>query len=262
MAEWDIAKLAYGTADTVGLYSAFDFPMRYRLVQVMAVEESGKGKQPAKLLAEGFQTHSQYPEHAIPNLMLTNHDLVRFGDLLQRGGIAQPSDDPYWKRHQAAFSFMTAYSGPITIYYGDEIGAEVPGFAAQVQDSCWIKDLCDDHVSRSTGKIRGLNERETSLKAYLTSLMKLREAHPALWKGTRRNIIANNSQYADLKTWQQEQILYVLNTSENPDTMSISLEDLPAKSLVNLLEPAEIRPDAGAFKIVVNGLSGQFYLVK
>ena len=56
--------------------------------------------------------------------------------------------------------------------------------------------------------------------------------------------------------------LYVLNTSETPDMISISLEDLPANSLENLLIPAEITPDAGVFKIVVNGLSGQFYLVK
>ncbi|GAL28796.1 neopullulanase [Vibrio variabilis] len=37
-----------------------------------------------------MQTHSAYPSHAKPNLMLGNHDLVRFGDLIQRGNLAEP----------------------------------------------------------------------------------------------------------------------------------------------------------------------------
>jgi hypothetical protein len=65
----------------------------------------------------------------MPNLMLGNHDLVRFGDLLERGNF-NPAD--YWQRHKAAFSFLAARSGPITLYYGEEFGDEVPGFASQV----------------------------------------------------------------------------------------------------------------------------------
>jgi glycosidase len=101
------------------------------------VEESGAGKSPATTLRSGFQTHQAYPAHAMPNLMLGNHDLVRFGDLVQRGNLANPADKFYWARHKAAVSFLAAYSGPVTLYYGDEIGQEVPGYAARVESITW-----------------------------------------------------------------------------------------------------------------------------
>ena len=76
--------------------------------------------------ADGFAGHaSVYPAHAVPNLFLTNHDVVRFGDLLQRGAISSPDKADYWERHKAALSLLAAYSGPVTLYYGDEIGDEL-----------------------------------------------------------------------------------------------------------------------------------------
>ena len=81
------------------------------------------------MLDASWNKVENYPNHAMPNLMLGNHDLVRFGDLLERGNF-NPAD--YWQRHKAAFSFLAARSGPITLYYGEEFGDEVPGFAKQV----------------------------------------------------------------------------------------------------------------------------------
>ncbi len=115
----DIAAEAYGPEDNPALCSAFDFPVRYALVQALAVEESGTRNATAARLNAGLVTHTQYPVHAIPNGFMGNHDLVRFGDLLQRGDIADPSENGYWARHKAAYSFLTAYSGPITLYYGE-----------------------------------------------------------------------------------------------------------------------------------------------
>lgn len=114
--ELDIVREAYGEAQAPALCSAFDFPMRYRMVETLAVNESGVGRRGAQWLNNGFMTHDQYPAHAQPNLMLGNHDLVRFGDLLQRGGLAQPNEVDYWRRHKAAFAFLVAYTGPITLY--------------------------------------------------------------------------------------------------------------------------------------------------
>ncbi|MEO0890908.1 MAG: alpha-amylase family glycosyl hydrolase, partial [Pseudomonadota bacterium] len=129
--ESEIASDAYGAADDPALCSAFDFPMRYRVVETLAVNESGVGGRGVDWLDNGYQTHNQYPSHAQPNLMIGNHDLVRFGDLLQRGGLADVNDAEYWQRHKAAFAFQAAYTGPITLYYGDEIGDQVDGFAAK-----------------------------------------------------------------------------------------------------------------------------------
>ncbi|MGL4717087.1 MAG: alpha-amylase family glycosyl hydrolase, partial [Aeromonas sp.] len=146
----DIRAEAYGSSDNPALSSAFDFPLRYGIVQALAVEESGKGGQGASVLDASWNKVESYPSHAMPNLMLGNHDLVRFGDLLQRGNF-KPAE--YWPRHLAAFSFMAARSGPITLYYGEEFGDEVPGFAAKVSGDCATQGLCDDHVARSDGKV-------------------------------------------------------------------------------------------------------------
>jgi hypothetical protein len=35
----------------------------------------------------------------------------------------------YWKRHKLAFSFMGAFTGPIILYYGEEIGDRVEAYA-------------------------------------------------------------------------------------------------------------------------------------
>jgi len=218
--EGEIASQGYGPANTPGLKSAFDFPLRYKLVQTLAVEESGGGKTGATNLNAGYNTHLTYPAHAQPNLMLTNHDLVRFGDLLQRGGIANPSDDEYWLRHKAAFGFMTAFSGPITIYYGDEIGEEFPNYAAKVCDA--VAGTCDDHVSRTSAKIEGLpptvgasitvlNSRQADLKNYVTQLMSLRAAHPALSKGRRTHIFSDTNVYIDRKDHASGNVLYLAN---------------------------------------------------
>jgi len=258
----DISKQAYGTVEQPGLLSAFDFPMRYKLLQVLAVEEKGFGRQPASVLAEAFESHKRYPPFAIPNLMLTNHDLVRFGDLIERAGFGGRDTAQYWRRHKAAFSFMAAYSGPITFYYGDEIGAEVPGFAQQVEHECWLVGLCDDHVSRSSGKIAHFDSAEVDLINYVKSLMRLREEHPALWRGERENLIAGETIYADLKSAASERILYVLNTATEPATVRLPRRALDAQLLIRLLQEKRIRAVAGEFAMPVPALSGAFFLVE
>ena len=120
-----------------------------------------------------------------PNMFITNHDLVRFGDMIQRSGKGN-----YWERHRAAISFLNAYTGPITLYYGDEWGAEVSNDGS----------YANDNESRSPGKISGFNTEEQSLVNYTAKLMAIRKEHPALWRGKRTNLIASGQQYADLKT--------------------------------------------------------------
>lgn len=101
----DINRTAYGSDEDPALSSAFNFPLRYGLVQALAVEESGASSNARALDAE-WNSRSKSPYHAMPNLMLGNHDLVRFGDLIQRGGLADGN-----LRHKAAFSFWPRTRG-------------------------------------------------------------------------------------------------------------------------------------------------------
>src|SRR3954471_22993503 len=85
-----IANRTFGTNASPILLSASDFPVRYAVVDVVAGEESGYSGRPASDINQSwaYGAHDNiYADHALPNLMLGNHDLVRFGDLLQRAGI-------------------------------------------------------------------------------------------------------------------------------------------------------------------------------
>lgn len=267
--ESDIARQAYGEAQTPALCSAFDFPMRYRIVETLAVNESGVGGKGAQWLNNGFTTHDQYPVHAQPNLMLGNHDLVRFGDLLQRGGLAQPNDVDYWLRHKAAFAFQAAYTGPITLYYGEEIGDQVDDFAAKEDNqTCAIRGVCDDHVARSSAKIDGVNAtldaNQMDLKDYVASLLALRAKHPALYQGSRTHLLADETRYADLKQSGDDRVLFLLNTSQETKQFSFSVAELGSSvELIDLLvDGTSIAPSHGNYTIVMEPLQARFLQVQ
>ncbi|MCG8441871.1 MAG: alpha-amylase family glycosyl hydrolase [Caulobacterales bacterium] len=211
--------------------SAFDFPTRYALVQVLAGDESGLAGAPASTLAADWAmgAHALYPPHAAPNLMLGNHDVVRFGDLLQRAGVAEPGDDAYWARHRLAFAFMAAYSGPITLFYGEELGLEVPGYADQVVEGCAERDLCDDHVARMDGVVPGvtvapeeLAPEALALRDHVARLMGLRAARPALYSGARTHLFSDETLYVDLKSLGEARLILVMNVGSEARKVTIA----------------------------------------
>ncbi|WP_421182021.1 alpha-amylase family glycosyl hydrolase [Aeromonas enteropelogenes] len=261
----EIRAQAYGPGDNPALSSAFDFPLRYGLVQALAVEESGKGGQGASVLDASWNRVENYPAHAMPNLMLGNHDLVRFGDLLERGNF-NPAD--YWQRHKAAFSFLAARSGPITLYYGEEFGDEVPGFANQVEGDCAAQGLCDDHVARSDGKVPGVtgfvpSGEQAELKQWLSDLLALRAAHPALYQGERVKLVAEGSLYGDIKQTATEQIVYLLNVSTTPLSYNLPTGKLRSGSaLVDLQSGESLALGGGSVTVELLPLTGRFLFLQ
>ena len=254
----------YGSTLAPALGSAFDFPLRYKLVQTLATEESGLSGQPASTLNAGFATHAVYPDHAMPNLMLGNHDLVRFGDLVQRAGLGNPDEEQYWLRHKAAFTFMAAFSGPITLYYGDEIGQEVPNFAAKVSVNCVEAGLCEDHVSRDDGVVDGvagpaLSARARELKGYVASLMRVRSVNGALAGGARTHVYSDTNVYIDRKDSGSNRVLLVLNVKNKAATITLDSAVVSGAAALNdLMTDGKVEVDAnGKFLITVAPLSGR-----
>ncbi len=261
-----IKEAGFGTDENPGLCSAFDFPVRNRLVETFAVNENGVGNKDGEWLKEGMDLHNLYPSQAKPNLMIGNHDLVRFGDLLQRGSITQPDNAEYWNRHKAVLAFQAAYSGPITLYYGEEIGDEVADFANKVNSGCAVQGLCDDHVARSSGKIEGvtaeLNAEQKDLLQYTTQLMALRDQHPALSSGERINIQADKTSYIDLKRNADESILYTASLINQPQTLTFTSEQLgSAGDLVDLISGQTISAVEGQYSIELSALQARFIRV-
>jgi len=268
----DIAGQALGSGTDPALDSAFDFPLRWASVGVLAAEENGFTGRPASTLNEGwaYGAHSTiYRPGAVLNMMLGNHDFVRFGDLLQRVGLAEPEDDAWWARHRLAFMLQAAYSGSITRYYGEEIGDEVPGFAAKVGGDCVSVGLCDDHVARSSAKIPGvsipadsLSNEQHALLQFHREVMALRARYPALSRGSRQHLYSDDSLYADLKTHGSQQVIFAMNTGNEAQDLRISTDLLAAapETAWSLLDGAAVPVSDGYLLIELQPLAGVFVL--
>ena len=263
----DRIRASLGTNEAPALPSAFDFPARYALVQILATGEDGTKGKPATTLQEGWAmgAHATYPDHAILNLMLGNHDLVRFGDLIQRAGTGEPRSESYWARHRLAFTFMAAWSGPITTYYGEEVGAEVAEFSMRVSQNCGEVQKCDDHIARNMIKLPGINANNTdvlpkalALRAYLTELLALRKVSPALYAGSRTHLYSDRHVYVDLKSLGAEKFVFVMNVSDLHQTIRLSksaLSDEDMRGARLMIGDIKVRETAAGLEMDLPPLS-------
>ena len=255
---------SYGDHQSPALKSLFDFPTRYSLVQVLAAEESGQGKAPATALNADWSMGgiSRLPDHAIPNLMLGNHDLVRFGDLLERANVAEPYTEKYWQRHKQAFAFMAAYSGPITLYYGEELGDELDGYGARVEEGCVPLNLCDDHVGRTPGRVPGVSVEEGDLPAgahdlrrALQTLLTLRKEEPALRSGARTHLYSDDHLYVDLKSLGADRLIFAMNVGDEDRSVSLRADLFEGRGPISAVTPifgdtvAHLDKGAGRFSV-------------
>ena len=268
-----IAAQALGSEQDPALDAAFDFPLRWATVGVLAGEENGTSRRPASTLDESwaYGAHSDtYRPGRVLNMMLGNHDFVRYGDLLQRSGIAEPEDGEWWARHRLAFMVQGAYSGSITRYYGEEIGDEVPGFSQQVSSNCVEQGLCDDHVARSSAKIAGVSIAEDDLGAqqkdllqFHRELMDLRDRYPALSRGSRQHLYSDRSLYADLKTHGSQQVLFVMNTGSDAREFRFdtALFQEDPETAWNLLDGKAVPVIDGQLSLNLEPLTGAYILL-
>ncbi len=209
-----------------GLQSCFDFPSRYRLVQTMAREEGTNTATDFGAAMEytyGTYTEKGYthPEGYYPNLFFTNHDLVRYGNLLNWKFSIDPTTEEYFTRHKLMLAVLAGYSGPITTYYGDEWGAIVKGY-----DVAGSLGAYNDNMARSNGKISGFTDKEADLIDYYKSIMGARAAHPALWKGDSETVSSTTEFYVVKKTYGSEVIYIAFNNSKSSKSFSANGKDL------------------------------------
>ena len=249
-----ISKTAYGYKKDEGLDSAFDFGMRYPIVQALATEEWMKAEHSGFRLAEGLAyNENNLPRHALPNLMITNHDLLRFGDLIQRAGL----QDTYNERVILALSYLAiVHSGPITNYYGEEIGQEVPNYANRVETMGYR----DDHVARDNGKIKDFTPQEEHFKKLFTFLMNLRANHGSLSNGRMDLLKVNRELFSIRKSFKgDDDFFYFMNLSKNPLKITLSKElTTNAKALTKLSSDGntEVKKDLeGNFEFTLAPLS-------
>ena len=225
--------VASGNAPGYGLNSCFDFPAYYQMVQSFAQEYNSPKKSTENItigLSYLYQTYDEKGysckeddgtyETYYPNFMLTNHDLFRIGDLIHQKYRESFDSDNYAKRNMVLLAAQAAYSGPITIYYGDEIADH-----NATTTSGWGAD----NVARSTGKITGFSEREQKVHDWTQKCLTVRASHEALWNGMNEQIVGEKDFYVAKKIGGGETIYIAFNyNSSSSKTFEIqgSGEDL------------------------------------
>lgn len=238
-----------GTAAGYGLQSCFDFPSRYKIVQMFAVEESKDDKSTS--LIDLDYVYSDYstkgythPEGYYPNLFITNHDLVRFGNLVNWKFSENRSSENYWKRHKIALASVAAYSGPITIYYGDEYGMMTDGYSGPGSLGYY-----NDHIARDAGKITGFSTSEQDLHDYVAKLMQIREENEIMWKGVSSTVTKQSDFYVGKKTLDGKTVNFAINNSNSSKTFSATGTDL-------------VTGESVSGTVTVPALSARFVLIK
>ena len=236
-----------------GLNSCFDFPAYYYVVQGFAQEWDGKTtsnitsglsylyktyEEKGYVCKEDDGTYETY----YPNFMLTNHDLYRIGDLIQKKFSCKYDNDQYVNRNKVLIAAQCAYSGPITIYYGDEI-------AARSADNSNGGGWYPDNVARSSGKISGFNQWEQNVHDFTQKCLQARAEHEALWNGTNTQVVGQADFYVAKKVSGSETIYIAFNYSTSEKSFSASGTDL-------------ISGESFSGNVSVPGLSARYVLVK
>lgn len=222
-----------GNSAGYGLNSCFDFPAYYQIVQSFAQEYKTPEKSTENITIGLSYLYKTYDEKGYsckeddgtyetyyPNFMLTNHDLFRIGDLIHQKYSEGFDSDNYAKRNMVLLAAQAAYSGPITIYYGDEIADH-----NATTTSGWGAD----NVARSTGKITGFSAREQKVHDWTQKCLYARANHEALWNGLNEQIIGEKDFYVAKKIGGGETIYIAFNyNSSSSKTFEIqgSGEDL------------------------------------
>lgn len=168
----------WGTAEVInrgvyrdgGLLSAFDFDGKELIsgaMQDSASEGLAGGWDDVVTVLSKPTVRGYLSDQVMPNLFLSNHDGYRLADHFN------PSDAYYYEKMMTRNAILAAYSGPVTLYYGDEFA----------DDSRSAVGAQKDNIARSTGHLHPRNDGERRLAEYIATAMAFRAKNPAMWRG-------------------------------------------------------------------------------
>lgn len=216
-----------GSASGYGLRSCFDFPSRYNIVNSFAKAEwDSGGNSLGSSLSDVYKSSTSkgytHPNGYYPNLFITNHDIARFGNLLNWKDGLTKSSTLYWQRHKLALATLAAYTGPITIYYGDEWGAYVDDIHQPATGNNSVGNgAYIDNCARSTGKISDFSPNEQDLVDYASSLLKMRAENEALWNGEATTLSSDSTLYVGKKTLNGTTIIFMINNGSSSRSYAV-----------------------------------------
>jgi len=211
------------------LKSAFDFPFRYNLVQALAQDENGDSVDNMLRALYDIQRtpfeKGYCRDDIYPNLFIGNHDTYRFGNLIRMKHSYGPENANYWRFHKIAIATLATYTGPITLYYGEEFG-DITDCWTGVEGSCPPSgETRTDRTSsaRTSGHISGY-ESDANLKDlhdFTKAVINARKNHPSMYRGTNGKT-QNNNVYFNCKYDPEtgDKVVFVTNCNSKETTVS------------------------------------------
>jgi len=224
--------------------TVFDFPLYNAMRDVIV-----RG-QPMQKIIDVLQRDSLYPR---PDLLVTffgNHDQRRF----------MSEDGSSKDKLKAAFSLLLTMRGVPQIYAGDEIG--MPGGDDPDNRRDFPGGFPGD--SRNAFSPAGRSPDEQEIFAHAQSLLRLRQAHPALRTGTQWHIGWDDSYYAFVRESPEEKLLVIFNNAASPRELQIPIEDTPLASVTrfeNLFGPGQVEVKDKAVQAKLPAMSLSVYRV-
>lgn len=212
----------WGTADVInrgvyrdgGLLSAFDFDGKALIsgeMQDTTSEGLENGWMDVVKTLSPASNRGYINDKVMPNLFLSNHDGYRLADHFN------PADPYYYEKMMARNAILAAYSGPITLYYGDEFGDDT-------RDAVGAQK---DNIARTTGHLEPRNENERKLHDYVAHAMKMRSKNPAMWRGT--------SEFTFYNPEGGKALIVVKRDTDSDNVVAIVFSDVDADIPVNEL---------------------------
>ena len=213
----------------------FDFPLRAQLVKAILMRQGSFKDLHAFLLTND----SYYGAGSVMGTFIGNHDLPRaihlaedtpqFGEWDSGKSRAwsnqpqAPSDAKPYQRLGVAFAFLLTSPGVPLLYYGDELGLAGAG----------------DPDNRRPMPWGTAGAEPTRLKALIEKLIAIRHQHPALRRGSRKEVWLADDVYAYQMSASKDVVIVALNRSDQQQTIKLT-----ATSYLDLLGNETVAGDA------------------
>ncbi|GAM69733.1 glycosidase [Vibrio sp. JCM 19236] len=107
-----------------------------------------------------------------------------------------------------------------------------------------------------------LTANQANLRSYVSELMAIREANPALYAGDRLNLKAQGDIYVDLKTSGDNKVVYAANLGPNAQNITLSSEQLGTnEDLIDLMTNEVIEIQSGNYQFTLQPFEARFLSV-
>jgi neopullulanase len=221
---WAGGQTGFDGIDT-HLTTPFDFPMNTAIREVVAHGAS------AKKIVDVLRQDRLYPHPELLVTFIGNHDMKRF--LTDANGSRE--------KLKLAFSLLATLRGIPQLYYGDEIGMtggddpdnrhDFPGGFPGDQHNAFTQ--------------AGRTSEEQDVYTHVQSLLKFRQEHPALRRGTQKHVAVADKYYAFTREGEGERLLIVFHNSDAEnitlDLSETSIADAKTIAPIFAASPAQLQ---------------------